>query len=795
MSKYESIKDFATIVDKTQEIKADKKGLGSFSSQSELKGAYKWIAPNHASEDKIVGYDSSQVIYDGTSHRFVVLFDKKSIEKGKANYLVSPIFKELSYKVEMKKLKKLPQELHYLLTDKLAYEVEGDYDKQVAKVLKKLRATKLATRESTHKLPVIGLDSPDQLAKVIDPLPISLYGAEKLAKIRDIASMVKALEAIEWVPASDNKALYSVASMFTQGWGTEQEMTQALYELVKTHNVPIELGYYGLSEEGLKELEEKANGIPVTQKHVPYIQWGEEGKQESIVLPFLKPLEALKGKIDFSQHSTSSALESAKASVKIRLHYENAKESVNQQVGGMASALGGSSSKKAKSVKLINEYFALNQVSNMPMDIWFMHGKNKKGDSVLWVYHNGSDGVEYDEVRIDPKIIPKKLEIELHNGNQKLDPLTFVLKEGQKMDEVFLTFAFASPELSEEGLKVIETKRQEAFDGVKEIAPFSKLQWANRAKIYKFVALQSKYEKHLQKTLNINAKRHKTPRAIMAMMERTPDNKLASSLDLRMVFNDVYGDENKTRSFNIMSGLYSAEAEAKAIPNGKGVFGYWDSYTDIQLAIVYDDNRQEIAEKLKKDQIKSAIIDRLQKSKKVWLFPLGQKENLGWLEVDPISYKTVSVFENGQYSATTENSILQQLTTGATGYGIGFFAGVKVSVTTLVSCGLGSEDSKSACKTAESIAKMIACSIGLAFNAANAKDIAIAGGNVGIRASACTGHTSSTAGGGRSGGIASHIFTRTTTSLLNGTHGGFAAAFADGVFSFFEIAKSVGTCP
>lgn len=784
MSKYKSVENFTTIVDKNQEIKAGGKGLGSFANQSELSGAYKWIAPNSASKDKIVGYDSSQVIYDGTSRRFVVLFDKNSVEKGKANYLISPIFKGLSYKVNTKKLKKLPKELDYLLTEKLAYKIEGDYDKQVAKVLKKLRATKIATKKSNSKLPVIGLDSPNQLAKVIDPLPISLYGAEKLAQINDIDSMVKALQAIEWVPASDSKAIYSVASMFTQGWGTEHEMLQALYQMVKTYNVPIVLGHYKLSEKGKERLAKQANGIPVTQMKVPFIEWGEVGSQKSVVIPFMQSIAELKEELTSESRSTISSINVGSAQIKMRLSYEKSNTSANMQVGGMANALGGGSKQKEKTVNILTKSFPLNHASDMPIDIWFTQGKNKKGDPVLFVYRNGTEGVEYDEVRLDPKIIPKKLEIELYNGYEKLDPLTFRFKEGQKVDEVFLTFAFASPELSEEALKVIEAKRKEAFDGVKEIAPFSKLQWANRAKIYKFVALQSKYENHLQETLKVNAKRHKTPRAIMAIMERTPDNKLVSSLDLRMVFNDVYGEKNVTNAFNIMSGIFNSKAEASVTAQGKGVFDYWKEYKNHNLVLIDIHNRKEIIKLMEKQKVKPSIISRLKSSKNVWIYPLDVDKDIAWLEVDKSNYTTVSVLENNLYGSATEYSIQDVLVAEGTGYMIGFFGGVMTSVTTVVSVNMIVEDYEKVLSLSEAIAGFIAVGIGVATGDTGAdKLIALMGTVDGVAGRALG------IGKGLTVSLSGHIRGKNPQGAFTKGVLGWANGFGDGVTFYFSMAK------
>jgi len=804
MSKYDQIKSFATIVDKSVEYKAGHKGLGSFSNQSGIEGAYKWWAPDSETGQKIVGYDNSEVIYDGTSRRFVVLFDKEKIEKAEANYLISPIFKELSYKIDMKKLPKLPSSLTYLMTEKLAFDTEGDYDKEVAVLLKKMRSKKTAVKKKTgSKLPVVTLDSPDPQAQTVDPLPISLYGKEKLAKIDSIDTMIKTLQALQWVPSLDNGVRYSTASMLTQGWGGEYEMLQALYRLIRTYNVPITLGYYSLSDAGKEALKAKAGAIPVKLNNVPFIEWGEKNHTQSLVLPFLKPVEALSKELEPDSRSGMNGIGSDDAEIKIELTYQDARESVSHQMGGMAGALSGGNTQKEKRKKILNRSFSLEYASDMPIDVWFTEGKNKDGKHIIQTHYLAHDGIENDDTEVEGKIIPKTLVIKLYNGEEYLEEYTFTFKKGQRIDELFFTFAFASPDLSETALKAIETQRKARFSGIKKVAPFSKLQWVNRTKLYRFTALQSRYEAQLQKILGVDAKRNKTPRAMIAMIEKRPDKKLISSLNLRMVFNDVYGDENATRSFNIMSGFFNSKAEAASIPGGKGILEYWQDskVRDITLLPAYrsisDPAKESITQWLTQQHFSKKVIQRYQESDNYWLIPEKPIAQMGWLEMDPDNYHLISVFENGQHGAMTEKSIMDFIQ-AVNQYAVGFFIGSSTSIFSVAKMALNEEDYCSILKNAEQIASQIACGVSvLQVGSSMAKSASEEVGSNVLTDNAtggagailgCTDHGNA-ANGIRFGEAFQKMLAHKNLGDIASTVGGYANGFGDAVSAYFGAAK------
>lgn len=723
MSKYDKVKDFATIVDKNQEIKADKKGLGSFSHQSELTGAYKWMTPESKTGEKIVGYEGTQVIYDGTSRRFVVLFDKNKIKKEKANYLISPIFKELSYKIDTTKLEKLPKALEYLLTEKIDFDIAGNYDKEVLALLKKIRAKKIATEKSVNRLPVVELDSPDQLAAVIEPLPISLYGAEKLSTLDSLDKVLDTLSKLEWIPAVEEYPTYSAEAILTQDRSTEYEMLALLYHYLKMMNVPIEMGTYTLTPEGEKALTKLANGYKVTLKSVPYIQW--EG--HTLLLPFVKSIDEVKSYVQLNSQRKINGLTSQEATIKMQLEYALKNDSTQAQIGGMASALGGGERGGSKKADLFHASFDLNQFSNTPIDIFFQTVKNEKGDKVLRSFYTGEKGVEHEcEIADGDRIVPKVLTINVDMPQGGIDQYTYIFEPNQKIENLFYTFALAAPNLPSAALKRLDDRKKELFEGVKEMTEFSTLQWLNRDKIYKFIGLQSRYEAELAKTLTVQYTHMSKPRVIIAKVERK-NNKIISTLDLREVYPDLYGDKNSTNAFNIMAGLMATEGEKVANNQGHSinVLDVWRGSTqNLSLLVVppKSDTKKELIHQMELKKYPKNIQSLIATSDNIILFPsrpmMDQNSTRwGWLEINPQNYQLKSILDSGEYGSTTEYGISQANADGME-YFLGILAGVQVSVTSVATASViySGEEYRTIIENAEKMANAASCIFGAVMN-------------------------------------------------------------------------------
>jgi hypothetical protein len=299
----------------------------------------------------------------------------------------------------------------------------------------------------------------------------------------------------------------------------------------------------------------------------------------------------------------------------------------------------------------------------------------------------------------------------LYDGNNYTDKYTYRFKKDQTLQDLFFTFAFASPDLSKEALDMMEDVKKEKFTNVKNLEPLSMLQWMNRNKIYRFIGLQSQYEKKLAEKLNLQVKRNSTPRTIMAMMEKSAAETLVSSLDLRSVEADVYGEKDNIKAFHLLSGMFATEAEGNVVPKSETVFTLWGKKQGLKLLTILPDNKEEAISYMKDHKIPEWIVERLDDSNRIWVFPSETiEERYGWLEIDSDEYRMISVMDNGQYSAMTESAITTERVETTTRYFLGLLIGSNISVGSVINYSLhGYEDYKEIKKRGEKLAKVLGC--------------------------------------------------------------------------------------
>jgi len=687
------------------------KGLGAATSAAkELESSQKAVKISAYTQSRILGCDN--LVMDGYTKRCLVLFELGTLDVAKPLYLVSPIFTDLKEKIVLNKVKELSQKKTYLLNKKLTL-AQDDILEDIEKILKKVRHEKVLKGKMAagHSKRKVTFDSQKDLPQEILPLSVSYAGAQKMAEVHTLKEAIKMLKSITWVPAGDNDIMYSSESMFTQEWGSEYEMSAYIYSILKSNNMKIKSGSYELTEKGKAQLASMSQGIPITLTNVPFLSWEYEGKKESIVFPFLKSADALSEEIDIADPSRRTALSSNKAEIKMKLYYEKKKSSGSMQIGGMGAALSGGVKEEEKYSNVFSERFPLSKISNMPIDIWFGKGKDRDGKEMLKSFIYDEEGIDEDLSSISAEVIPKRLEISLYDGQKHLDKYTFRFKKEQQLQDLFFTFSFSTPDLCEEALLKMEKVKKDKFVNIKNLEPLSLLQWMNRNMIYRFVGLQSHFEAAMQEKLHIQVKRNKNPRTIMVMQENVKGEKLVSSIDLRSVHADVYGDLNNIKAFNIASGMFATESEGNVVPKSETVFTLWEKSKALKLLTILPNKKEEALAYMKDADVPEWIRERLDNSHSIWLFPASSIEGrYGWLEIDEKSYQMLSVLDNGQYSAMTETVITQENIETTTRYFLGLLIGNNIAIGSVINYSmLGYESINEIKKRANKLAKVLGC--------------------------------------------------------------------------------------
>ncbi|RRS31838.1 MAG: hypothetical protein P794_02900 [Epsilonproteobacteria bacterium (ex Lamellibrachia satsuma)] len=683
-------------------MKRQHAGLGNF-AVNRAKAKWRESLP---SDNKVFGMKKEELILNGTKKRMFVLFDDPFDDTSTAPwYLVTPIFKSLQFKID-KKPPELPDKLKYLLAQTYPYQYHQDsIDKKVLAMVndfKEKKQKEAKAQQKKEKPLIVTLDKKEKEFITVPPLSASSYGKDIVAKIDSIDGLTAELKKLKWVPSGygARTAIYSTPAIFTQGWTSENEMFMAVYDQLKEKKYDLKYGSCSLSDEGKRHLKTLAKNIPLSNS-IPFVEWIKDNKKHSLVFPFLQSIDKVEKYVANKQYSKT--IKHEKATIEMKLTYKPKNDgSTRGMIGGLGNALSGGGSSDFTDI-IFKKSWNLNEISDTPIDVFFLS---------TTAFYNDGNSTQADKAHAlsSKKVIPKVLNVTITMPDGQLDTYSCYFKKKQKLQDIFFTFALATPDIPKTALEKMEGKRKLFFKdkNVTKIDPLSRLQWENRAKIYKFIAMQTSYEKRLGRTLQVQAKRNKTPRTIMTMIEKTPDKKLVSSIDLRRVFNDVYGDINAIESFNIMSGILNTEAEAKAVPLGKNVFSYWGDQKDLKVALILPSRKTQFLKKMKEKGVSEDILTRLKKSNKVWIFPINQREHLGWLEIDPKNYRMISVYQNGMYSAMTERAVMEDME-NTLRYTLGLLIGTDVSIGTTIGYALKEEDYQILKEKAHMHAKLIAC--------------------------------------------------------------------------------------
>ena len=618
-------------------------GMGSFTN-NRYKSIYPWYYSLDP-DNTILGLKKKIVVLNGNKKRVFLWFDNQFNKKyTKPWYVVSDIFKDLKYKIG-KEPKPLPKNLKYFLAKNYPYtHKEDSIDRKVLAMVERFKAQKAkeVTKDKKRKQQVAKLEDKNRSDFITIPaMSASVYGEERVAKLKTVDDLIKGLKTLDWIPSGyeATTAIYSTSAIFTQGWTTENEMFKAIYNKVKDNGVKF--GSYLLSNNGKKELKKLAKNIPLA-KRVPFIEWEKEGKKHSLVLPFLKPIEEVKKYVSDKKYLKD--IKEKQATIEMTLTYNPKQDgSATSSFSMFGSALGGGTTSEKTDV-IFKKSWNLDEISDTPIDVYF---------PATTAFYTDNNGTHQDSANAlsAKKVEPKVLTVQITMPDGKLDTYEHYFKDKQKLKDVFFTFALGTPDMPKVVIEEMEDKRKKLFKykDMNKLSGTSGLKWENRIKTYKFVAMQTKYENSLSKDFNIQAKRNKNPRVIVSMVEHFHNNKIISSLDLRYIFNNVYGDTNSTNAFNIMSGIYNSEAEGKAANQGESVSTIWKRKKDLQIILLPNIEKDETIKWMKENNISKNIILRYTKSENYWLFPINITKDIGWFEVNPNNYQTISVLESNKY--------------------------------------------------------------------------------------------------------------------------------------------------
>jgi hypothetical protein len=198
-----------------------------------------------------------------------------------------------------------------------------------------------------------------------------------------------------------------------------------------------------------------------------------------------------------------------------------------------------------------------------------------------------------------------------------------------------------------------------------------------------------------------------------------------TTFDLLQPWNEIHaGTEDAIKAYNLMAGFYLSTLEAEVLP-GSNKVGYLDLWTQapqgtiIQAIPCLEKSRDEILRQMEgEDKYPYLLLKAVKENEKLILAPteptVFQGQNRwAWLEIDPVTYKTLSVFDTGLHGGMTEFKLsLIPSEDDTIKWMKGIWVGTNVSVWTMCSSSLKYGDNFKAVlvdakKTAMEVSKVV----------------------------------------------------------------------------------------
>ncbi len=468
-----------------------------------------------------------------------------------------------------------------------------------------------------------------------------------------------------------------------------------------------------------------AKGAKVARKSVPLTSEGraaapgwsecpvlEAEKGPSLVLPFMKPLDECAALIDFPKVKNVPA-DRPELRVEVVVFAEPKVPDASAQLGSIGSALGGSSGSKLVQVVLADGVFSLADASLDAFDIIYTEGTDAEGKTGVTASVEGVFGRIPGKSVLDTREYrPVRELIRLSAGRAKLCEYVGELDGEMPLTDRMHTVGALLPDLPEAAAARLE-ERWKAIRGERVPAHLSVARWYTRSRLYAFLAASTKHERDLAGQLGVTLDRSGRPRLLLLTIERdasVPEG-VRATIDLRDVHPDVRGEKEAAAAFRIVDGLFLADLEA-AVLSGKGVFQLWQG-SDLVVLPPKGKERKAMLERMKKAGLRPELAKKLEGGSSVTLFPVASPAVNGtplvaWLDIDPVTYETTSVFESGERGAFAAEVIIQALVPDGAGLFLGFMVGVDAAVWSVAAFTLEGGSYESVLERAENFASGIA---------------------------------------------------------------------------------------
>lgn len=673
----------------TKLASGEKRGLGNFGKSTEKDKDFSLSADSRAS-GLISGFTAQTVIPDGSHRRGVVLFKMPDDTEANADWkLRSAWIPELNASVSADEFSDPDMMLPRLVLESgLTDREDREFKKALTAAVKEYRA-KARSKPGSHSPLQVSLDQDSTPVREIPVPSLVLAGAQRFAAIDDLDEFKKLAENLRWLPGSGEPWAYqqSPESVVTQEWGSEAEFARMAELVLSRQGYSSERDIVAVTDKGRARLAQRAGLEKVSLKWLPAMRYRDQDDVEHLLVsPFLETAAHLEGLV-IVDPGKPAVREPKPASLSVIADVVTTGGERAKHTADMADALaGGSGKRKTRERTLIRTELDREQLSRGAADIIYAMGEDDKGAFyTAMLDYPGGQVAGIDKIYKSSEIIVQ-LRIQIRFDGQWLEHVMPV-SERAEITGVFHTLGLNLPDLPTAAVEVLEKARQDEHTA-DHPDDLSALRWYTHGTLARFIAGQTRIEQQVAERLGIIAGRTKTPRVIVLTVFRQGEEQpLQAAIDLRQVLNDLHnGDQDAQRAYRIASGLQLSELEQVVLgEQGYGTFGLWArAPADTPLFWISQHNRRDITAYLRALSYPENVVTRLEKTRNFVLFPtqptdINGRKRWGWLEVNPKTYETITVLDNGQYGSMVEWDI-QNWFAEAQMHMFGFMVGVNTSI-------------------------------------------------------------------------------------------------------------------
>ncbi|MFS0724754.1 VWA domain-containing protein [Paenibacillus sp. 1P07SE] len=657
------------------------------------------LRPDGITDELVLGIGPDWAVFDGTSRRGLLVFALPAGAGDRSWTLRSELFGELRLPLGQDDYPE-PGLLvkHVTLPQDQAFDIA--LSTALTEAIRQHRA-RISADAEREALQLAGLDEGrERPGQVPAPLPV-LHGLRQLAEVKTMEQMQSLLEEVRWLPSSDPYYAYrhSPEAVLTQGWGTEGDLARLTGGLLSKLGTVPALRQVKLTAEGREALLELSGVEEIKAEYLPAWAYEDEtGEPRIFVVPFMKDLSELGGLLYYPGSQDVQALTTVERSIRVTyLVQPQGERGMGGATGGITGSIGdvlgggggGDVPESAvEEVLVLDASLRLDQLGNEPLDI----RAGASGKLYTAVMENetlqliGKQAVDTSTNTIVGVRIEVQLPGEMRVHETKLKP-------GESIDGVFHTIAVNLPDLPETAAATLQRAADRDYSQAGKPDDASALRWYTRHILYRFVTNQTAYERELAESLEVVSGRTDKERVIVVTVRR-PDKgaELHTSIDLQQTGGRLHaGSEDARAAFHIASGLFASRLEGAALPGNKTDFmDIWmESPDDTKLFLSLYSNRQSDLVHMEQMALPETLIERARTSMKAFLVPdqpslIGGESRWAWLEIDPVTYETISVLDTGEHGGFAEYLMQMEKVSPVGDDYLAFMAGAFIGVSSAV---------------------------------------------------------------------------------------------------------------